>query len=223
MRIQCLSALLLVASLARPALARPPAGLAVAPASGLFNEPVEEVQLDLSPGTAFEIHDVGEGAVTGRSPFLIAIRRARLAPGKILRISVSLDASTPPGIRVSFQPRSSQGGTCRAGSLLPGSSVPVFESAGGMVTASCELRWILDGFLPPRQAGSTLLTLHWKLESVAAAGPADRPFGAAGGTLEPGPRGAGDFGGRAAGLPARGERVHVAERPEGAERRRPPR
>jgi hypothetical protein len=160
------AAVLLAAFAAQPSLARP----AAVPVGALSPPPGEEVRLDLSPGVTFEVRDLAAGAVAARLPFLVAIRHAQLAPGKALRISVSLDAAVAPGTRLSFQPGASHGGTCRAGSLLPGASVPVFESAGGVMTGSCELRWNLDSLAGPRRAGSQPLTLHWKLESVAVSG-----------------------------------------------------
>ena len=175
----------------------------------------EEIQLDLSPEVSFEVY--GAGAVAARSPFLVSIRRARLAPGKALRISVSLDATAAPGTRLSFQPSGSHGGVCRAGSLLPGVSVQIFESTGDAMTGSCELRWSLDGLARPRQAGTIPLTLHWKLESVAVSGSVVRAPGA-GDTAERGPFSAGGHSPPSISPAGRGPRGDI-ERPE---RRRPP-
>lgn|GEM_PF-3888965 len=219
MRSQWMVAILLAAAMAamtamaRPALARPtPVPVIVSGSSGAG----EEIQLDLSPEVSFEIY--GSGAVAARSPFLVSIRRAQIAPGKALRISVSLDAAAAPGTRLSFQPSGSHGGVCRAGSLLPGVSVQIFESTGNGVTGSCELRWKLDSLIRPRQAGTIPLTLHWKLESVAVSGSMARAPGA-GDTLEGG--GASSAGSHRPSSvdPAGGERQRDIERPE---RRRPP-
>jgi hypothetical protein len=208
-----MSALLLAAVVAQPVLARPTAVPAVVLGS---HKPTEEVQLDLSPGFTFDVHDLGAGAVAARLPFLVALRHIQLAPGKALRISVSLDPAAPPGTRLSFQPGASNGGTCRAGSLLPGASVQIFESTGGAVTGSCELRWSLDSLVRPRQAGSIPLTLRWKLESVVVSESMARAPGTSGGTAA-GTLGAGSHlpASPAAGAAPRGE----VDRPE---RRRPP-
>jgi len=212
MRSKWTSVLLLAAAATRPALARPVALPVV-----LSNQPVEAVELDLSPGMAFEVSDIGAGAVAARIPFLIAIRHSQLAPGKALRISVSLDAAVAPGTRLSFQPGASHGGTCRAGSLLPGIPVPVFESTDGAETGSCELRWTLDTLVHPRRAGSTLLTLHWKLESVIVSGAMARASRTSRSTAEGGTLSAGIHlpESPVAGAGRRGE----IDRPE---RRRPP-
>ena len=167
-------ALLLTAGMTQTALARPTAVPAVVVGS---YAPAEEAQIDLSPGVTFEISDLSAVAVAAHMPFLIAIRHAQLTPGKGLRISVSLDAKAAPGTRLSFQPSVSHGGTCRAGSLLPGILVPVFESTDGAVAGSCELLWTLDNLVRPRQAGSVPLTLHWKLESVVVNGSMARASG----------------------------------------------
>ncbi len=213
-----MSAVLLAAVVAQPALARPTVVPAVVVGS---YEPAEEAQLDLSPGVTFDVHDLNAGPVVARLPFLISIRRAQLAPGKALRISVSLDAAAPPGTRVSFQPSDSHGGTCRAGSLLPGASVQIFESTTGAVTGSCELRWSLDSLVRPRHAGSIPLTLRWKLESVVVSGALARTSGTPGGTAA----GVLSAGSHLPASPAAGDAADngrpraTAERPE---RRRPP-
>jgi len=217
MRSHWMSAILLAAAVTRPALARP----APVPIVVGSHKPVEEVQLDLSPDVTFEVRDLSAGAVRARSLFLLAIRHVQLAPGKALRISVSLDPAAPPGTRLSFQPGASNGGTCRAGSLLPGASVQIFESTAGAVTGSCELRWSLDSLVRPRRAGSIPLTLHWKLESVVVSGSMARAAGTSGGTAD-GALSAGSHlpASPAAGTPAAGGRLRGdVERPE---RRRPP-
>jgi hypothetical protein len=181
-------AILVAAAVTRPVLARPVSLPPVVTGSAGYESP-EEAQLDLSPGFTFEVFDLSAGAIAARLPFLVSVRHFQPGRGKVLRLSVSLDAAAPQGTRLSFQPSGSHGGTCRAGSLLPGASVQVFESTGGAVTGSCELRWSLDRLTRPRQAGATPLLLHWKLESVAVTGAAGaRAPGvpAEGGTLSAG-------------------------------------
>jgi hypothetical protein len=124
---------------------------------------VEKAEILLPPNVVFDVTDVQAAAVTARDPFPIAFQGARLAAGRVLRISVRLETA---GVRLAFQGRGQRGGSCGDGHLTAGAFVRVFESTAGASSGGCSFLWRLEGFGKTRRAGRLVVTLRWQLESI---------------------------------------------------------
>jgi len=126
---------------------------------------VEKAEIQLPPTVVFDVTDVQAAAVAARDPFPIAFQGARLAAGKVLRISVRLETA---GVRLAFQGRGQRGGSCGDGHLTAGAFVRVFESTAGASSGGCSFLWRLEGFGKTRRAGRLVVTLRWQLESIGS-------------------------------------------------------
>jgi hypothetical protein len=197
------------------------AGLLLAAAPGQAEPPAEQVELELPPGVSFMVNTVKAGPIAARDPFPLSFRHATLGRGRALRISLVVEKLEPPGARLSFRPTNPRSGICRAGQLVEGVEVPIFESSPSAVTGGCDLLWTLESPGKLLRAGSHKISLHWKLEAITVA---PLPLLASGvartiPSQAPGAPGAGAGAGAPVDLGERTDRRR-AGRPE--DRRRPP-
>jgi hypothetical protein len=126
----------------------------------------EQVEIQVPPSIVFEVTDLAEGSIGAQSPFVIAFRGARLAPGRSLRIAARLDSPLPSGTTVTFHGRNPRGGTCASGSVEAASFTEVFSNTPSITAGGCELTWALANSTRIRRAGRYALTLRWQIEST---------------------------------------------------------
>jgi hypothetical protein len=133
----------------------------------------ETVAVSLPSSVVFMVVDVGSGTVSGTTT--VSFQDAALLSGRSLLISVQSDSAsfslggsgTIDASKVQWSASGAINGIGYSGTLSSSSYVPLFQSSASPSSGSVEIQWTLlapgaDGL----RAGTHMLSLRWKLESV---------------------------------------------------------
>lgn len=136
-------------------------------------EAADSVRITLPAAVSFAVTNVGNSTVGTPNPSAVSFSSLNVLATNVLRISVKADADfTPPSgtaipaSKISWTTSSATNGTGSNGTLSTSTYTQLFQSNLTKKSGSVNVTWTLGAPGTGIRAGSHVLTLRWKLESV---------------------------------------------------------
>lgn len=134
----------------------------------------EQVSVSVPGSVYFQVVNVSTSTAASPYPVTVSFQSASLTSGRSLRISVKavaagfslVQGSAIPGDRVTWTTSGASGGTGFSGALSNLTFATVYQSTANPTTGSVSLSFILQSPGSNLKAGSRMLALEWRFESV---------------------------------------------------------